>query len=67
MLGGLGARGLANQFELVAAVADLDVQAFLDLVQVLVELPAEIGEAARVEGFQGEAMKIQGAFKVLSV
>ncbi|MOA02211.1 hypothetical protein D3C78_1216540 [compost metagenome] len=60
VLGSLGADRVANQLELVAAIADLDVQAFFDLVQVLVELPAEVGEAAGVEGIQGEAVKFQG-------
>jgi hypothetical protein len=52
--------GLTDQLELVATVADLDGQALLDEAQVLVELPAEVGEAACFEGFEGETMRFYG-------
>ena len=62
--GDLGPARFAGQFELVAAVADLDVEAFLDLVEMLVELPAKCREAAGVERLEDKAMKFLGAFKV---
>ncbi|MNZ96861.1 hypothetical protein D3C78_1160750 [compost metagenome] len=64
-LGGLGALDIADQFELVAAVADLDGQALFDQAQMLVELSAEVGEAACFEGFQDEAMVFQGSVQGL--
>ncbi|MNC63970.1 hypothetical protein D3C75_1141340 [compost metagenome] len=60
VLGGGGVLGFANQFELVAAVADLDGQALFDQAQVLVELPAQVGEAASLEGLENEAMGFYG-------
>jgi hypothetical protein len=51
---------LADQFELVSAVADLDSQALLDQAQVLVELPAQIGEAASLERLEDETMWFDG-------
>jgi hypothetical protein len=44
--------GLTNQLELIAAVADLDFQALFDQAQMLVELPAQVGEAASLEGLE---------------
>lgn len=58
--GNLGPARFAGQFELVAAVADLDVEAFLDLVEMLVELPAKCREAAGVERLEDKAMKFLG-------
>ncbi|MND75793.1 hypothetical protein D3C80_674240 [compost metagenome] len=57
---GVGPLRVADQFELVAAVADFDVHALFDQAQVLVELPAQVGEAASFKRFQGEAVQIQG-------
>lgn len=62
--GDLGPARFAGQLELVAAVADLDIEAFLDLVEMLVELPAKCREAAGVERLEDESMKFLGAFKV---
>ena len=58
--GDLGPARFAGQFELVAAVADLDRQALFDQAQVLVELPAQVGEAACFVGFEGETMRFYG-------
>ncbi|GID06685.1 hypothetical protein TMM008_38870 [Pseudomonas sp. 008] len=52
--------GLADQFELVSAVADLDGQALFDQAQMLVELPAQIGEAASFKRLEDEAMWFYG-------
>ncbi|MCY1296185.1 hypothetical protein D9M70_455600 [compost metagenome] len=60
LFGGLGLGLGADQFELVAAVADLDAQALLDQAQVLVELSAEVGEAAGLEGLEDEAKRFCG-------
>lgn len=60
-LGGLAALRVADQLELVAAIADLQLQALLDQAQVLVELSTEVGEAPGFEGFEGEAMVFQGS------
>src|SRR5690606_17141493 len=60
---------VADQFELVAAVADFHRQALFDQAQVFVELSAEIGEAACFKGLEGEVMMrgrcVQGAKKGL--
>ena len=52
--GGFGDIARANQLELVAAVANFQVQTLFDQPQVLVELAAEIGEAVRFKGFEGK-------------
>ncbi len=57
---GGGVLGFADQFELVSAVADLDGQALFDQAQVLVELPAQIGEAASLKGLENKAMWFDG-------
>ncbi|CAI9004849.1 hypothetical protein EMIT0P218_90144 [Pseudomonas sp. IT-P218] len=51
---------LADQLELVSAVADLDGQALFDQAQMLVELPAQIGEAASLKGLEDETMWFDG-------
>jgi hypothetical protein len=55
-----GELGVADQFELIAAIADLDGQALFDQAQMLVELPAQIGEAASLKGLEKEAMWFDG-------
>jgi hypothetical protein len=60
LLGGLSGFGSAHQFELVAAVANLDGQALFDQAQVLVELPAQVGEAASFKGFEDKTMRFYG-------
>ena len=57
---GGGVFGVADQFELVSAVADLDGQALFDQAQMLVELPAQIGEAASLKGLEDETMWFDG-------
>jgi hypothetical protein len=52
--------GIADQLELIAAVADLDGQALFDQAQVLVELPAQIGEAAGLKGLENKTMWFYG-------
>ena len=52
--------GFADQLELVSAIADLDGQALFDQAQVLVELPAQIGEAASFKGLEDETMWFDG-------
>jgi hypothetical protein len=47
---------LADHLELASAIADLDVQALFDQAQMLVELPAQIGEAVSLDWFEAEAM-----------
>ena len=64
---GLGSVLRADQFELVAAVADFQGQALFDQSQVLVELAAEVGEAACFKGFEGEAMRFYGCVQGLSI
>lgn len=59
----LGLLRLAKQFELIAAIADFDTQTRFDQAQVLVELPAEIGEALGFERFEGEAMRFYGSIQ----
>lgn len=58
---------LADQFELIAAVADHDRQALFDQAQVLVELPAQIGEAVSLKGLEDKTMRfygcVQGCFQ----
>ena len=51
-----GVFALADHLELASAVADLDVQALFDQAQVLVELPAQIGEAMGLNRFEAETM-----------
>jgi len=50
LLGRGGVFGFADQLELIAAVADFDGQALFDQAQMLVELPAQVGEAMGLEG-----------------
>ncbi|MNR65640.1 hypothetical protein D3C85_1887740 [compost metagenome] len=52
--------GLADQFELIAAIADHDRQALFDQAQMLVELPAQIGKAMSLKGLEYEAMGFYG-------
>src|SRR5690606_8304123 len=59
-LGGAGDGGVANQLEMVAAVADFDAEALLDHAEVFIELAAETGEAPGVYGLDAEAMDSQG-------
>jgi hypothetical protein len=49
----------------IAAVADLDGQALFDQAQMLVELPAQIGEAASLKGSRIKRWGSMGAFKVV--
>jgi len=49
----------ADDLEGVAAVADLDVEALLDLAEVLVEGAAEIGQAVGVVGLEGEGFGVR--------
>ena len=51
---------VADQLELVTAIADFDRQALLDQAQMLVELPAQIGETAGLKGLEKEAMWFDG-------
>lgn len=60
VLGGMILFGVANELELIAAIADLDVQALLDQAQVLVELPAQVGETMGLERLEGETMRFYG-------
>jgi hypothetical protein len=53
--------GVADQLELVSAVADLDGQALFDQAQMLVELPAQIGEAASLKGLEDKTMWFYGS------
>ena len=53
--------GLANQLELVAAVAHLDAQSLLYEQKVFVELPAQVGKAAGIDGLDAETMYLQGS------
>ncbi|MCY1178282.1 hypothetical protein D9M73_186250 [compost metagenome] len=55
-----GVLGFADQFELIAAVADFDGQALFDQAQMLVELPAQVGEAASLKGLEDETMGFYG-------
>ena len=48
----LHAAGLADYAELVAAAVDLHTEALLQLPQVIIELPAQLGQAFVVRGFQ---------------
>ncbi len=52
--------GFADQLELIAAVADLDGQALFDQAQMLVELPAQIGEAASFKRLEDKTMWFDG-------
>ncbi len=65
VLGGLGHVARADQFELVAAVADFQLQALFDQAQMLVELAAEVGEATGFKGFEGETMRFYGCVQGL--
>ncbi|MNT17017.1 hypothetical protein D3C72_1521470 [compost metagenome] len=60
LLGGGGVFGFADQFELIAAVADFDGQTLFDQAQMLVELPAQIGEAMGLERLEDETMWFYG-------
>ena len=57
---GGGVFALADQFELIAAIADHDRQALFDQAQVLVELPAQIGEALSLKGLENKTMGFYG-------
>ncbi|MMZ67766.1 hypothetical protein D3C81_1000600 [compost metagenome] len=57
---GGGVFGFADQLELVSAIADLDGQALFDQAQMLVELPAQIGEAASFKRLEDETMWFYG-------
>ena len=52
LLGCAGLASGADQFELVAAVAQFDAQALFDQAQVLIKLAAQISEAASLKGFK---------------
>ena len=53
---GAGAGGVTIEGEHIAAVADLDIQAVLDMAEVFVELSAEVRETTGVVGFQREGL-----------
>src|SRR5690606_35654830 len=63
-LGGAGDGRVANQLEMVAAVADFDAEALLDHAEVFIELAAETGEAPGVDGLDAEAMNSQGNVQI---
>src|SRR5690606_37158039 len=54
----LAAGGVAVDGEDIATVADFDVEALLDLAQVLVELATEAGEATVVVGLEGDCQGV---------
>ena len=54
MFGGLDDIARADQFKLIATVANLKLQALFYQSQMLVELAAEIGEAVGFKGFEGK-------------
>src|SRR5690606_33504101 len=56
----LGTALVADQFELVAPVADFHRQALFDQAQVFVELSAEVGKASGFEGLEGEVVMLGG-------
>ncbi len=51
---------VANQLEVVAAVADFDAEALFDQAEIFIELAAKAGEAAGVDRFDTEAMDMLG-------
>ena len=55
LFGCAGLASGADQFELVAAVAQLDAQALFDQAQVLIKLAAQVSEAASLKGFKDKA------------
>ncbi|MNC64880.1 hypothetical protein D3C75_1151160 [compost metagenome] len=60
LFGSGGGLGFADQFELIATVADFDGQALFDQAQVLVELAAQVGETVGLERFEDETMGLYG-------
>ncbi|VXC17249.1 conserved hypothetical protein [Pseudomonas sp. 9Ag] len=61
----MGHIGGGDQLELIAAVADFQIEALLNEAQMLVELAAEIGEAVGFKGFEGETMRFYGGVQGL--
>jgi hypothetical protein len=60
VFGRSGVFKFANQFELITAIADFDIQALFDQAQMLVELPAQICEAMGLKRFEDETMRCYG-------
>ena len=60
MFSGRGQLGVADQLELITAIADFDRQALFDQAQMLVELPAQIGETASLKWLEKKAMWFDG-------
>ncbi|MGB7389396.1 MAG: hypothetical protein WA929_17550, partial [Pseudomonas neustonica] len=56
--GGAGDGFLANQLEVIAAIAHLNAEALLDQVEIVVELAAEGGKAPRIDGFDAKTMNM---------
>ena len=59
LLGGPGRSVFADHLENAAAVVDLHAEPQFDLPQVLVERPAQIGEAGIVFGIEGEVALVE--------
>ena len=57
---GGGQFGVADQFELIAAIADFDRETLFDQAQMLVELSAQIGEAASLKRLEEKTMWFDG-------